>query len=295
MARGFQSGNTFGTGQNQFSPRAKGGVLDRRGRPTGVLSVTVDYTRMGARARRVAGMAARADRPIMLAYTRLAEELQEYIAGELETSVRRKGGRAQRKKPADQRLANAIRSKKNRRVNVDGYSVGYLDTIAAVRPYWRGLEVGTRVHVGRVLTGSFQNPAGKLVRPVEGGKDPRFIQFSNTTVRRLQKTAANGAISGMKRSRAVNAHHLLQGVEIKNAIVGYHYIKEGLLAFEAAGWTRSMAADEFRWQLSEAGLGELASTLTRKDMAPSRTAKGIEGGEVGPSRPNPRNYTGRGE
>lgn len=280
----FGPGNTAGTGQNQFSPRAKSGTL----------SVSFDSARMGARARRVAGMAARADRPIRAAHVRLAEELQEYISYELEQSVRRHG-RAQRKKSQTDRLSTAIRSPRNRRVNVDGYTVGYLDTIAAVRPYWRGLEVGSTRHVGRFLRGSFQNAAGNLVTPRQGGKDPRFLQFRAKTFDTLRQAiaaqqASGGSVRGIGRRVGASSDQRAKGILIKNPIVGYHYIERGTRFFISDGYTKEAAGEMYVAYLQRAGLGELAATLNRQDFRMKKSSRGLKGAPIGPPTPNPRAF-----
>lgn len=284
MARGFQPGNEYGTGQNQFSPRRRGSVV----------SVSVESAQMGAMARRVAGMSARADKPIMAAYHDIAYELQDAIATSLTNSVSGRK-RVQRKKPAPNRLASAIRSPRNRRVNVDGFTVGYLDEIAAVRPYWRGLEVGSSRHVGRFLRGSFQNAAGKLVAPQkEGGRDPRFLQFRATTfatfaeaVQATQAAGGDGRGRGLERRVGVQAGSRALGVRIKNPIVGYHYFREGTRSWVRAGWTGAEALERFQSHLTHAGLGELASILTSPGF--KRSSRGFSGRPASP-KPNPRAY-----
>lgn len=284
MARGFQPGNRAGTGQTQFDPRAPGGAL----------SVTFDAKRMGARARRVAGMAARVDAPVLKVHRMLVKELQEYIAGELHNKVQ-EHGRAQRRKSGSARLEAAIRSSRARRVNVDGYTFGYLDSIAAIRPYWRGLELGSTRHVGRFLRGSFQNAAGQLVTPQAGGKDPRFLQFRNATFASLleaqrAQAAAGKSSAGADRRVGPSADARAKGVRIKHPIVGYHYIATGTRAFIAAGFTRGSAGALYKSELTHAGLGELAATLTGKDVTASKSSKGLGGRPIGPPTPNPRAY-----
>lgn len=289
MAR-FQPGNEFGTGQNQFSPRKTGSLV----------SVQFDSVQMGAIARRVAGMAARADKPILQAHRDIAYELQSAIAIELQNAVRRRG-RAQRKKNENERLAAAILSPRNRRVNVDGYTVGYLDDIPSVRPYWRGLEVGSTRHVGRFLRGSFQNAAGQLVPPVKGrgvGRDPRFLQFraqSFATFREAvdaRMAAGEPLRAGLERRVAGHPSNRALGVRIKHPIVGYHYFERGIRAHLAAGWARGdQPLSVYAGNLRAAGLGELAATLTGRGVAATRRARGVKAGPIGPPTPNPRAYS----
>lgn len=235
----FISGNTFGTGQNQFSARSRGGALN----------VTVDAKAMGARARRVAGMARRADAPILRAHHSLGSQLQEYIASDLTNSVRARG-RAQRKKSQSDRLATAIVSKRNRRVNADGYTVGYLESIKAVKPYFRGLEVGTRRHVGLLVPGSFTDGTELTV----GGKG--LVKLGNK-----------------------------KAFRIKRPIVGYRYFRQGTKAFVSDGFTRSGALGIYQFHLEKSGLKELADTLGGSDVRGAvRSSRGIGGAQRGPNQ-----------
>lgn len=264
----------FGSGQNQFSPRLLGSPVH----------VTFDSAQMGAMARRVAGMAARADKPIIKAHSDIANELQGYIAGALGVAVGRRHGRgmrAQRKKPENQRLVNAIMSPRNRRVNVDGFTVGYLDNIAAVRPYWRGLEVGTRKHIGNFVPGIFIR-GGKAQPLTPDGRDlvmvgpsaRRIARSSYQEVRTAYKAAA--AEKGRKRIPKVGISF---GFRIKNPIIGYHYFDTGIRSFVQQGWTRDEALVQYASELRRAGLAELADTLGR-NVAFRRRSAGLNTGPL---------------
>lgn len=286
MASGFQPGNRFGTGQNQYSPRARGGTV----------SVSFDSAVMAAYARRVAGMSARADKPILAAHHNLANELQSSIAVSLSDAVSRRG-RAQRKKPETARLEHALMSPRNRRVNVSGYTVGYLDAIAEVRPYWRGLELGSSRHVGRFLRGSFMNAAGKLVAPRTGGTDPRFLQFRAATfatfaeaVSATQASGGDGNGRGLERRVGASSGSRALGVRIKNPIVGYHYFAVGTRRFVAQGGTRADVLVEYQGQLRAAGLGELADALTGTSLGVKRRSTGFRAAASGPGGANPRAF-----
>ena len=251
-ATSFKKGNKANPlGLNQYGAR-KGGVIQ----------ASIETKAMGKEARQLINEGRIFSSTYLKVHHQLAEELQKQMADALEDSVR-ETGRAQRPKSQTNRLATVIKSPRNRRVNLDGYTVGYLDDFAAVRPYWRGLEVGSSRHVGRFLPGSFQNTSGRLVRPIEGGKDPRYLQFRGRGIQPLGTGGARGA------NRAVPQ----MGVRIKNPIKGYHYHDRGLRNFISDGGTRELAHTLYAAALKGVGEGGLAAAMARGGNSLGRQRK----------------------
>lgn len=206
----------------------------------GLVHVRFDAREMIRLANRVRGEAGRIDAASRSANLTLATSLQRSIANALEASVEARG-REQRPKAASARLSTVIRSERNRQVNAFGYTVGYLDSVAEVAPYYRGLESGTRVHVDRYLAGVFRNRDGApavnakgqgLLRA--GGADATFIQ---TRPYRYDKAQFPGA-------------------RIKHPIVGYHYFDRGIRRHVSSGGTttRALAAYVKAFQLAHMDL-----------------------------------------
>jgi hypothetical protein len=236
----------------------------------------INSTAMVQKARRVAGQAARAERAIKAAHTTMAEHLQEYIAVALETAVD-EHGRAQRQKPESRRLATALRSPRNRKVDSTGYTVGYLDDIAAVRPYWRGLEVGTYKHVGRFVPGVFVDASG-VPQPLGESRND-LVKIRRRSPALIAAVNEAGAVEG---GRARRGRRRQGGFRITRPIVGYHYFETGIRRFVAAGWTREQALATYVSKLEGAGLGELASTLKVGQLKIQRVEVGLNEGPLLP-------------
>lgn len=179
------------------------------------------------------------------ANTELAKLLQEDIALVLEGKVAARG-RQQRRKNPERRLAAAIRSQQNRQVNQLGYTVGYLDKVAAVRPYYRNLEVGTSVHVGRFLSGVFRNASGSAAPT--GSTAATFIQ---TRPFRYEKP-------------------YFPGVRITQEIIGYRYFEGGQRNFIARGGTQHLANAAYIAAFGRNKIDLLARTLSGAEGTPSR-------------------------
>lgn len=208
------------------------------GKAASPVYVTYKAQEMIRLADRLRGEALKIDRASRVAHTRLAQALQGDIAEVLTVAVGAHGRAQKTEKPAAARLANAIRDERNRRVNATGFTVGYLDEIEAVRPYYRGLEVGTAVHVGRFLHGVFST-GGASSPPRPGGKDARFYQ----------------------RSRYSNEHPFSPGVRISHSIIGYRYFEGGQRKFTARGGTGSLAAAAYRDAFNARGMDLLARAM----------------------------------
>lgn len=280
----FVAGNRANPkGFNQYGARAKLSM-----------GVSIDTREMGQHARRIMNQGRVTAKPFREANEALAKELQSYMAGNLRESVSRHG-RAQRRKSSSDRLAAAIESKANRKVTVDGYSVGYLDQIKAVRGYWRGLEVGSHRHVGRTIAGSFASYGGggkggmQLVRPVEGGKDPRFLQFRTRTFASLrEQVAARQGEGRSARGRSFGANAQTLGVKIKNPIVGYEFMGRGLRDFRAQGFLKEEAREYYISYMSQAGLHDLVAALQagRRSLGAAKSTNLSAAPK--PPTPNPR-------
>lgn len=220
----------------------------------------------------------RTDTAIIAANKYLAEDVQYAIAEVLRKRVK-ETARAQRDDqpdPAEGRLYKAIMSERNRDVKLDGYTVGYLDRFPEIDPYYRGLEYGSDVFLGRFLRGSFKNAAGQFVRPIEGGKDPKFVQFQPHV------KAGHPSLNG---GHDVDVK-LFPGVLIRNAIKPYHYFQEGVASTRQQGFFGreaidvyitffyshgfDAAGDIFKLALSGAGGGSVRTTGLRNTPTPPR-------------------------
>lgn len=246
-----------------------GGGLFQPGRQKrGGIQVTFDAAKMIRLANQARGESTRIGRAVEVAHEQLALELSKHIAEVLKDKVdargrvqgMRRSGRGGRKSQQD-RLGNAIVSPKNRRVNQQGYTVGYLDTIQAVAPYYRGLELGTSKHVGRYLSGVFlgdgvaktRNGATKGVM-VQGGRSGRFTQ-SNTD----------------KPWHTDDSKPYFPGVKIQRRIIGYRYFEGGQRAFIARGGTTHRAMSTYAIAFKKEGMDLLARRLSNTAGLPSRS------------------------
>jgi hypothetical protein len=131
------------------------------------------------RARDAQGRFTSAQNAARLQNERMAEELANYMVKALDEAVAQRG-RPQR---GTELLARAILDPENRDANIDGFVVGtdYLDRSPA-KSYWRGVEEGSAVHVGRLIYGWFADSVpsspGERFAPMEGRVDRRLIQVS---------------------------------------------------------------------------------------------------------------------
>lgn len=251
---------------NQYSDRPDGSLVNLKFNFAGLRRMAVQRI----------GQMKRADTPILETHHYFGQYVQDYIADELKRAIKAHG-RAQR---GDRALLAAIVDPRNRHVNLDGFTVGYLDEAWAgeVRKYWRGVEAGTAVHVGRFLRGSFLSAGGHLVRPIEGGKDPRFLQFgpigplqangSFTTAANQRNGLHQGnsqgprMASGHFTSKGAPGQGQIPGVRIKNQIVGYHYFKRGKEAWNADFPPQARIESYIRF-FDAAGIDFLARAMSR--------------------------------
>lgn len=222
-----------------------------------------------------------------LAHGVLAEKLQKEIHDALDTAIR-DGGRPQQR---EGRLLKAILDERNRHVTEDGYYVGRLDESwsGEVRQYYKGLEIGTSVFVGRYLRGAFLTEGGTLDIPRKGGRDPRFLQFGpigpllkDDTFETRRGVNASDPSSGTRPRK-------VRGVLIKNPIKPYHYTQTGFRNFQDKGYLGERAfeiyQDEFKFlglrfniRARNRGLG--AADISTRTVGVHDAAPGVEPGRV---------------
>lgn len=237
----------YGVGKNGrvFYKNAKGQYAPAPRSAGSMVNVRVDVREMLRLTKQLSSETARVATAAKVAHTYLAAQLQEDIATVLEDKVRARG-RRQRAKNDGARLADAIRSSDNRRVNQLGFTVGYLDENAAVRPYYRNLEQGSSVHVGRYLSGVFTSKGATDPRPGlrKYGRDARFPQRDPFRYDRPYDP----------------------GVKIKNPIIGYRYIEGGIDNFVGRGGTTTLAAAAYTAALKQQGFDALTRATTGGDL-----------------------------
>ncbi len=235
---------------NRHSYRENGRFAPNPRAGGGLVNAAFDARQMVELTKRVTGEAAKITAATKDAHVELAKELQKDIAKVLADKVAARGrvqgmarrGRGGRKSEND-RLGTAIKSPRNRRVSVTGYTVGYLDEIPEVAPYYRNLETGTSVFVGRYLSGVFL-PGGlgpaKPTRRHGGGSQrsvPRMVEGGRAG--RFTQSPKNGP-RGFNYERPYNP-----GVRIKNPIIGYRYFEGGMRRFESRGGTTTLATSAY--------------------------------------------------
>jgi hypothetical protein len=185
---------------------------------------------------------ARAKAPIVKAHTFLATVLQKRQAAALERSIAGHG-RSQRHSDWEHSpIHQAIISKDNREVTVNGFTVGFLDDTGRfpdVGLYAAGLEGGTSVHRGARLRGYFVTAYGELVTAQEGQLDARFAGSVNN--------ASRGANGRRRNSQA-------SGFLIKRPIVGYRFQKAGYEQWKSDGYAGVDAVEAYADFMDEAGL-----------------------------------------
>ena len=194
----------------------------------------------------------------------LAEQAVEDIVEVLQERIR-ETGRPQRE---TEYLVNALKDPRNIDFDAKGFTVGMDDFLQQSKAgrYFRNLEYGSRVFVGRVIEGFFAGPSGRPIEPgqgraVEGAKDAlRLVQtgaFTNPADKpsgryqypdrpsrnpsRSARTAGEFTIRGGGVSPDLY-NVLLPGsgnhrgpsrpITIRNPIPAYHYFSEGIAAFQ---------------------------------------------------------------
>lgn len=241
-----------------------GGITHHSPRPipggARTVYLSFDVGKLALVMRNRAGHLARTDGAILDAHHVMASDLQESIANVLIARVKATG-RAQK---GDQALVKAVLSKKNRDVKLSGYTVGYLGSRAEfkhVDPYFRGLEYGSNKFVGRFLRGHWRGPSGQTIRPIEGGKDLKFVQW-----RRY--------IAAKPNSRRAPHKSLYPGIRIRRAIKPYHYFKQGLTNFRSGGQYGKNAIDVYVATFYAHGF-DVAGDIFRLASANSKSTKTV--------------------
>lgn len=203
-------------GRNQYSQRRSGSLVN--------VSIEVGFA--ADLARLASGERRRADGAILTAHNAMARRAQLEIRQALVEKLQQRG-RDQRR---SEYLLEAIMEEDNRRVNLRGWTVGYLGENSKVALYYRNLEIGTDVFVGRAIEGSFQDSGGRLMPATsdrEAQIDPRFLQFSS------QDKHGNQTFTTGRDGEQVERHP--HTIFIQHAIAPYRYFETGLSEFEAIG------------------------------------------------------------
>lgn len=219
---------------NQYSPRPAGSLVH----------VAFQFDGMRTLAAGRAGDMKRADPAIRKTHEFLAEEMQKLQAAALVDSVQG-FGRAQRTAVRGGPLYEAIKSAKNRTVNLDGFTVGYLSDkgkFPHVADYAAGLERGTDIHLTSVsglrLQGLWIVPGGRngLQAPSEGAKNALGFRGRYVTVGGFPITKA---IEGYRYQQQGHADWVAKGYAGGEAIAAYtKFFKLGGLDFAARLWSR---------------------------------------------------------
>ena len=194
---------------------------------------------------------------------RLATILQDDIVGVLEDRIADTG----RPQKGSEALIRALLSSGNMDYDSKGFTVGideYLESTPA-GPYFRNLEYGSRVFVGRIIHGFFEGPEGNKLDARAGAKDAlrlvqthNFINPKDTPAGRnpnpsnragfspSSRTAGEFPVRGGRGSfaedhalsaeanedRPGNRRAVSGPIVIKNPIPAYHYFRDGVARFQ---------------------------------------------------------------
>lgn len=269
-------------GRNQYTPRAPS-----VGNPS-LLTISVDVTGLRKMVTDRINSAKRIDGPVLEANTYLAQQLQEAQQGELLTALyqgtHNASGRA-RPQYRDNALAEAIISPQNRFVNVSGFTVGRLDEIPHVRDYWRGLEYGSRAHVGRFLPGYFVGEGGRPV-PFDATSVNRFVT-------RRDLLAAGGKEPRAKRTDKPGYGGRLDGTRtpfrarIQNEIQAIHFQREGFAQWQKIEGSATEMREVYAHFLKDYGIDF--------GLGPGRIRRNMQGDARPPIWGSGRPRSGRGQ
>ena len=241
---------------------------------TGVLGVSWDFAPARKMAAGIRADTRRADRPIRQAHDKSAFLLQQQMAGKLIDALKKRG----RAQDRGNMLIDAIMSEDNAVVDVSGFSVGYLDQFDKVRLYYRNLEEGTAIFVGRTIHGIFIGedglPSAPAKRKRRKGRD-NVIPYNGQQrlpPAGLEGGLVNGAAGGGGGTAGENnrdprfASYLISrtgrpapALVITHQITGYHYIEDGFLAWREKYRPLNIAL--YRYYMKEAGLDNLDRLL----------------------------------
>lgn len=244
--------------------------------PNGLLTISFQGEAIGRLVRDVRGQFITGIQPAILdAHDQLSFELQRAMQRALRKQVDERG-RAQRGRT----LFDALVDERNRKVNIYGFGVGYLEDIPEVSKYWRRIElgdIGAGIKYDRWVYGFFRTAGGKLVGPNadrEFQVDPRLI------IQSYQHTRQTAFAINLNRAREGNSARTAGGqrlpaIHIKNPIPAYHYLKGGRKEFlrsrfeggnQGGDGARRVYIDSFRRH----GLDFLAAFLERNGVEAGR-------------------------
>lgn len=194
-------------------------------------------------ARDLQGKYAKMQHQAEVAHARMARDAAIYIQDELRGRIRDTGRQQNVGKGRNSHLIRALSSPKNRIATKDGFAV-VLDEFmnsSKAAPYWRNLEYGSRVHVGREMSGFFLSRSGRVFPPLSNERfhrHGRLIQTGATfggTKENFTSTIKVGKNEGGKGT--INNRGGGFRIVIKNPIPAYEYASQGAANFLAAGGT----------------------------------------------------------
>lgn len=167
-------------------------------------------------ARELSGKFRNTQARIQVAHEKMAADAAQEVRNALEKELKAHG-RAQLREGAEG-LPGIITAPGNRHADADGFQVG-LDSFmnsSQAGTYWRNLEYGSDVFVGRVLFGAFRNGGSWFgPDPARYLHDPRLLQFVPTIghpfEERHDRASAPGDTSRGYRTRMVAGGRNPQG------------------------------------------------------------------------------------
>lgn len=233
-------------------PVGKGGLS--RSIAGGTAAYTADLKGAVTTARNLQGRYQSMQRQVQAAHDEMAYHAQNVIANYLEKRIRRHGRpQSDRKKP---QLVQLLRAKEARKANIDGFVInpdGYLESTTAA-PYYRNLEEGTDVFVGRELSGYFRSLEGRAypARSDRLRQDPRLFQTGKFYAGRkaakeglaAQKAAGEYRPGAQKYGRASkkpkHEGRVQFSIIIRNRIEGYQYFRLGGVEYITSGDVKRM-------------------------------------------------------
>lgn len=184
--------------------------------------------------------------------------LAQFCVSDIVEALEAKIASNRRPQKETKNLLEALKAPENIDFNAQGFTVGidtYLESTPAGK-YFRNLEFGSSVFVGRVIEGFFSDGGGRRLKPEDGAKNAlKLVQvgsFTNpgdTKAGRF-KEAAPISVNPSRSARtegtfAVNNtaadRRLLErghrgpshAIVIKNPIPSYFYFRDGVEAFKA--------------------------------------------------------------
>lgn len=185
------------------------------------------------------------------AHELMARDAAKSIQQELRDRVADNGREQNVGRGRNSHLIRAINQPKNRVASADGFAVMLYDYMNSSKaaPYWRNLESGSRVHVGRELRGFFLSRSGKAFPPLRNEKfhtHGRLIQ-TNKIFARTKESKANivkrdGSFDlrfGITKKPLKDPDGTGFKIIIRRPIPAYHYISQGAAEFiEATAFDR---------------------------------------------------------